>query len=319
MNNFTSTLIPLKQCWICGCEYLHRWNEEIFDTQGLSDPIVCAYNKMSFWLNRCPECGFAQPEGLPSEPDYFDRYYSYDRSSDCMELDYSTPYKDFIFHTIVDKLSHFLPAHRRELLDVGTSVGRMLTVAKEAGWESEGIELNPIVANFAAQRTDRSVHQMNAYKLAATGRRFDAVILTDVLEHIPNPVAILKDLQKLLRPGGWIAVKVPYGLNQWRKEKIRTRLGKIPAPHIATNLGHINHFSPNALEKSLTQSGFDSIEIEVGAPEYPPLDGSLPSLISRGSRFLSYSLAQLPGGLNTPLAFNLQAYARVCETEESRS
>jgi 2-polyprenyl-3-methyl-5-hydroxy-6-metoxy-1,4-benzoquinol methylase len=304
-------MVPVKACWICNHEKLTHWNKELFDMTWQVDPVIKRYHQRDFWLVRCSECGFIQPEALPEESDFFDRLYSKDRGGDWMELEYSSPYRDFIFRSVLQQLQKRLSEGSRKLLDVGSHVGRMLTLAKEHGFEASGIELNPAVAQFAARRTGLPVIQMNAHELARTGQRYDAISLLDVLEHIPQPLSILKDLRELLVPGGVIAVKVPHGLNQWRKEKFRTLLGKIPAPWIATNLVHVNHFNINSLKMALANAGFQDVTFMVGGPEYPPSKGTWLAKIGLFFRWLCYRFASLPGMLRSPFAFNLQAFARV--------
>jgi len=251
-----------------------------------------------------------QPEGLPAEADYFDRLYDTKLSEHGMALDYDTPYKDAIFGVILKALSKRLPPGRRTLLDVGTHVGRMLQLATAAGFDASGIELNPTVAEYAARRTGRPVIQLNAFELTQTGRQYDAVLMTDVLEHIPRPKAILADLYTLVRPDGWIAVKVPCGANQLRKQRFRVRVGSAESLTIATSLVHVNHFTPSSLKKVLTDAGFRNVTVTAGAPEFSPLLWSLKSVFDTLAKKVVYRLARLPGGVRTPLALNLQAYGQ---------
>src|SRR5207237_7184941 len=104
-----------------------------------------------------------------------------------------------------------LAAGRRRLLDVGAHAGRFIHLAQTRGWQVEGIELNPRTAAYAAAHTGAPVHRVNAHGLALGGHRYDAVVLTDVLEHIPEPVKLLRELAALLDPGGVVAGKVPNG------------------------------------------------------------------------------------------------------------
>ena len=193
-----------------------------------------------------------------------------------------------------------VPSGDRSLLDVGAHVGRMLYLAREAGWRPEGLELNCLTASFAAERTGLPVHRKNARDAAAAGMRYDAVILTDVLEHIPDPVTVLTDLRRLLNPGGWIAVKVPCGINQLFKQRIRAGLSKRHDSDIATNYVHINHFGPRSLEEALRRSGFDAVSVGVGAPEIVPGAG-VGGFSSRLFRIGVYSAARfLPFGTRSP-------------------
>src|SRR5262249_30687205 len=173
-------------------------------------------------------------------------------------------------------------------------------------------ELNPRTATFAAQRTGRTIYRINVEQLLPRGVTFDAVTLTDVLEHIPDPVRILRLLRQLLAPGGWIAVKVPCGRNQLLKERVRWLVGQKDWLRVASNLVHVNHFSPASLRLALAKAGFSRVGLTVAAPELP-VTGPADPLLGRWSnrfRWGVYRVARaLPGGVHTPLALNLQAYA----------
>jgi hypothetical protein len=119
---------------------------------------------------------------------------------------------------------------------------------------------------------------------------------------------VLRASQRLLCPGGWIAVKVPCGRNQFLKEAIRGVAKSQPIQ--VSQLGHVNQFSVGSLRTALDGAGFVDIEVRIGCPEL--FEGS--SLARRAARVFRsavYSVGSaLPGGVHTPLALNLQAYAR---------
>jgi hypothetical protein len=79
---------------------------------------------------------------------------------------------------------------------------------------------------------------------------------------------------------------------------------------IADNLVHVNHFSPGALAMALDRAGFTRIVVSTGAPELLPVAGYVVRRgLSNALRLGVYAAASLPGGVHTPLALNLQAYA----------
>jgi SAM-dependent methyltransferase len=233
-------------------------------------------------------------------------------SEDWVEREFEATYKDFIFRTILDELHRRGAGSSRRLLDIGAHAGRFMYLAGQAGWNAEGIELNPRTAACAARRTGRPVHQVNAQTLAAGSERYAAITLIDVLEHIPEPVALLAIAARLLEPGGLIAVKVPNGHAQWWKERAISSLIRSHPVSIADNLIHVNHFSPRSLTIALERAGFTQVEVRTGAPELLPADvRPLRSALSNAVRLGVYAAASLPGAVRTPLAFNLQAYAQV--------
>lgn len=305
---------PITKCWVCeGCD-LRRVHQGRFDFTEYSeqDPELADYTGGTFWLNRCNACGFAQPDVLPTLPNYFDRMYDQRWSDDWVEQEFESQCKDMIFETALNDLSERLNQNERRLLDVGAHVGRLIHLAHAKGWEAEGIELNPKTSAYAARRTKLKVHRANAHKLASQGNRYTAVTMLDVLEHIPDPVRLLENLRELLEPGGWVAIKVPFGKNQLLKEELRARLRKNYRVSVADNLVHVNHFSARSLRLALSKAGFSRIEIAIGAPELNVgANNTLKDRCSNVMRLGVYHCGRLlPWGVHTPLALNLQAYAQ---------
>ena len=312
-------------CWICGGTTLTRYCECAFDFRlyAEQDPEIHGYDNATVWLVRCAKCGFGQPEALPTLPRFFDRMYDQRWSEEWVEREFEADYKDFIFQRILSELDrrvdHGAAGRMRRLLDIGAHAGRFMHLAGGAGWSVEGIELNPRTAACAARRTGRPVHQVNAQTLAAGVTRYDAVTLTDVLEHIPEPLALLRTVATLLEPGGTIAIKVPSGQAQWWKERALSTIAPARPMSIADNLVHVNHFSRRALATALERAGFTDISVRTGAPELLPPDGQpLRRALSNGLRLGIYAAALLPGAVRTPLALNLQAYAQIPRSTAAR-
>jgi SAM-dependent methyltransferase len=307
----TLLFTPLSSCWICGGARLAPVHELRFDLEiyGTQDPELAAYSGQRLALRRCDACGFAQPGALPSLPRFFDRLYDQRWSDEWIANEFHSPVKDLIFSEILQSLARRLPADRRRLLDVGAHAGRFLVAAREAGWRPEGLELNPKTAGYAATRAGAVVHQGNVHTLDPGAGRFDAIAVTDVLEHVPEPLAVLERVRALLDEGGWVAIKVPNGPIQRFKEQLRARLVPGYRATLADNLVHVNHFSPGSLRLALRIAGFSNTAIVVGAPELPPGGGAHGASV-RAARRALFQAARVTGGASSPLAFNLQAYAR---------
>ena len=311
-SSTVSKFAPLDDCWVCGGTRLVRVHYGRFDFKDYleQDPQLAEYTGEGFWLRRCAGCGFAQPDVLPTLPGYFDRMYDQRWSDEWIEQEFKSNCKDLIFRDVLNALGRRLLLARR-LLDIGAHVGRFIHLAHLSGWDAEGIELNPRTAAFAALKTGLTVHRIHAHELAASERRYTAVTIVDVLEHIPDPVRLLVNIHELLEKGGWVAVKVPCGPNQLMKELIRARMRKGYRVSVADNLVHINHFSPLSLRYALRKAGFTSIKVRVGAPELTPSGLSGRAWMGMAFRRAVFRAGRmLPGGVRTPLAMNRQAYAQ---------
>jgi 2-polyprenyl-3-methyl-5-hydroxy-6-metoxy-1,4-benzoquinol methylase len=305
---------PVANCWVCEGGALSRYYRcrMDFNEYAEQDPELHHYTGEHVWLVRCASCGFGQPEAVPTLPKFFDRMYDQRWSPAWIEQEFGATYKDLIFHGILDELSARVPPARHRLLDVGAHAGRFLHLAQARGWTVEGIELNPRTAAYAEARTGAPVHRVSAQTLAHDGHRYDAVVLTDVLEHIPEPTRLLAALARLLEPGGIVAVKVPNGSAQLIKERWLARL-TTHRLSLAENLVHVNQFTPGSLTLALERAGFERTTVRAAAPELPPVAGA-GGLVGRVLRLGLFAAASLPGALHTPLGLHLQAYATVGKT-----
>jgi SAM-dependent methyltransferase len=298
-------------CWVCGASGLQRFHAAILEYSAwhAQDPGLAAYTGEKVWLVRCSGCGFAQPERIPTLPRYFERMYDQRWSEDFVVEEFTSTYRDVIYARILAALGDRVPRTPRTLLDIGSHVGRFLHLARQAGWESEGTEINDRTATYATAHSGSPVHRVRAEQVREIGRVYDAVTLSDVLEHIPEPVTLLSTVRQVLGGKGWISVKVPCGPTQVLKETWHERLGRGYRATLADNLVHVNHFSPRALRLALERAGYTDITVEIAAPEYPPG--------SRGAtwtRMAIYNIARvLPFGVHTPLALHLQAFARATD------
>jgi len=300
----------IRRCWICGGASLERFHESCMDFQeyATQDPDLARYTGERVWIVRCADCGFGQPERLPTLPHFFDRMYDQRWADDWVEHEFEARSKDFIFSGILRELGARVTTAPKRLLDVGAHAGRFMHLAQGKGWMVEGVELNPRTAACASRRTGALVHRMNAHFLADEGRQYSAVTLTDVLEHIPEPARLLAALNRLVEPGGWVAVKVPCGPSQWAKEQTLAALTAHKVS-LAGNLVHVNHFSPRSLKLALEHAGFTRVIVRTGAPELLPLlPGGVRPVFSNAIRLAVYAAGSVPGGVRTPFALNLQAY-----------
>jgi 2-polyprenyl-3-methyl-5-hydroxy-6-metoxy-1,4-benzoquinol methylase len=308
----TALITPVAACWVCGGSDLNRVHDARleFTEYRTQDPELAAYSGQRVAILRCRACGFAQPAGVPALPRYFDRMYDQRWSADWIEREHHAAYKDGIFDAVLGALEGRLPASRRRLLDVGAHAGRFIARARTRGWDADGLELNPRTAAYAAAASGGCVHQGSLDTWSAPGAGYDALTMTDVLEHIPDPRAALRRAHDLLNPSGWIAIKVPNAPVQRIKERARSWLRPGYQPALADNLVHVNHFSPQSLRLALEHEHFGDVVVTVGAPELPDA-GAIASRVDRMARTLAYGVARgVPGGTHSPFAFNLQAYAR---------
>lgn len=96
-----------------------------------------------------------------------------------------------------------------KLLEIGCGSGARLLRHQERGWNVTGIELQDDVAKALSQATGLRVLSGNIETMELS-EQFDAIVMDMVLEHLYNPVAVLKQIRKWLRPGGELVLTIPY-------------------------------------------------------------------------------------------------------------
>ncbi|MBL4741239.1 MAG: methyltransferase domain-containing protein [Sneathiella sp.] len=117
--------------------------------------------------------------------------------------------QEYFGHSRQDVLAH-VPDGVSAILSLGCGFGQMEKTLVDKGCSVVGIELSPEAAAIAssngleviAKPADVGIKDLE-------GRQFDCVLLSDVLEHLTDPVSIFKSCVDLLAPGGTVVVSIP--------------------------------------------------------------------------------------------------------------
>jgi SAM-dependent methyltransferase len=105
----------------------------------------------------------------------------------------------------LDALASVTRRRLGRLVDVGCAAGYFVEAAAARGWEAHGVEPSP----EARQGMAPAVAPRVAPSLDALDGSFDAITFWDVLEHLPDPLATLREARARLRPDGVLGVVVP--------------------------------------------------------------------------------------------------------------
>lgn len=195
----------------------------------------------SMYIVRCQRCGLIRTENF-EEPDY----KKYHRDEEYLEFE--THFRN-IFLKRVQIIEKFSPESGK-VLEIGCSVGIFLTILKEKGWEVWGVEPSKS-ANVAGKKGIKVVNKIFE-KATLPNSYFDLIILNHTLEHLEDPLGILKKARTLLKKGGKIFVDVPnFG-------SLSSNLLGRRWPYLAPS-EHIHHFEPRTLKKVMRKAGFKII------------------------------------------------------------
>jgi 2-polyprenyl-3-methyl-5-hydroxy-6-metoxy-1,4-benzoquinol methylase len=95
------------------------------------------------------------------------------------------------------------------MLDLGCGDGTVLWLAREDGWDVKGVELFPELTKLVRDTLGLDVETSDISSYNGEEGRWDCVVLTHVLEHLPDPVGALIKIRNLLKPGGAGVLEFP--------------------------------------------------------------------------------------------------------------
>lgn len=159
----------------------------------------------------------AKPTSQELHQYYADKYYQEAKGS--YELEYT---KDELlyFRAKLEQRSSVLQRHLssfnngvKRLLDVGCGEGYALAFFREQGWSVKGIDFSSAGVESKNPGCMDALVTGDIFALLeaeiATGQTYDVVWLQNVLEHVIDPLDLLKSLRTLVSPGGLAVVTVP--------------------------------------------------------------------------------------------------------------
>lgn len=139
---------------------------------------------------------------------------------------------------------------KTKVLDFGSGKGQFLVQAKLSGWETLGIETSTSRAAFAKEKYGLEI-QTGFYQGGKinTGD-FDLITLFHVLEHLPEPVALLHELtKKNLKSGGILVIEVP-NFGSWQSRIAGKDWMHLDIPR------HLSHWTETKLLDQIQPLGF---------------------------------------------------------------
>jgi 2-polyprenyl-3-methyl-5-hydroxy-6-metoxy-1,4-benzoquinol methylase len=143
------------------------------------------------------------------------------------------------------------------LLEIGCGSGSQLARMKQAGWDTMGVDFDPQAAD-AARLRGLDVEVGDVRDLNLEGRSFDSVVMAHVLEHVFDPVSLLIECKRLLKPGGRLVSITPNGRSLGHRVYKRSWRGLEPPRHIAV-------FTPGGLRIACDHAGLAVERLDVTA------------------------------------------------------
>ena len=166
-------------------------------------PYTTRYNDITFDHVRCRCCASVFVDPIPGE-DTFSSMYSKASYHDVHYIDS----KSVQYGASAKLLRYFLPAGS-SVLDYGCGLGLFLQTLRSEGFSATGVEYDEDAATYAAKITGCPVLTAEDFMSKQNKPTYDALHLGDVLEHLPEPCATLRELLCFVKPAGLLFVEGP--------------------------------------------------------------------------------------------------------------
>lgn len=288
-----------RPCPVCG----GKGERQVF-------PYRTTWNGKTFQYIECRGCGSTYVDPSPTELDFQKMYskvnYHNEHYSECSVKNYRK--STSLLRSQVENVT--------TLLDFGCGNGAFLAAAKEDGFTATGVEFDSETILFASENSGCPVFTLN--EIMERGEKFEVIHLGDVLEHLPDPASLFKELESLLVDNGVFFVEGPLENNPspvlfsarlfgWAKKNIKAGAGGTHAPT------HLLRVSESAQRNFfMRRLGYREHYFSVSETGWPYLlpDGSTGLLKNMIGRF-----AVLLSGVRLgPIVFGNRFYA-ICKPE----
>lgn len=217
----------------------------------LSDKFGYLFEKDSLTIVQCNECDLVYVNPVFDNDKYIELYKSENYQEIVKQLgEESHEYRKRRFgKERIDVIEKYHNSElSKSLLEIGCSTGFVLEEAAERGWDAVGVELNPSAVDFGNKRGLTIINKpLEQIKFT---RKFSAIALYDVLEHLIDPIHLLETLREALEPGGKIYVYVP-NFNSASKQLLGVKNA-----HFIWPSHHLTYFTPKTLKQFLERKQF---------------------------------------------------------------
>lgn len=149
-----------------------------------------------------------------------------------------------------------------KLLDVGCGYGTFLKMAEDSGWQIQGVEISNSAYKYAKERLGLNVLKSTLKEARYPDEYFNVVTLWGVLEQLYNPSAELREVKRILKEGGLIALRLHNATFHIFIHRFFRFLGNLDVKlNLKPTIFHFYSFSPKTIRKILEKVGFVDIKV----------------------------------------------------------
>jgi SAM-dependent methyltransferase len=268
-------------------------------------PIFYELHGKQFHAKQCAHCSFVylDPRLTPEELKllYSDEYFLHDGADFGAHSpsDYeSAAIKGSVkFPEILGWIRRYKPSG--EFFEIGCGMGYFLEYARKNGYTVSGIEYAELGVRTCQMKFGLNVQRGSFEELALQPDRYDVMFMGDVLEHLIQPLDMLRKAHSMLKPSGVLAAEVPSTFNS-----LAGRLAVAGMRVLGTKKKmamppyHVSEFTPKTLRSMLERAGFKNCIIiqRIKSPSAITLRGSMfEKVVKKTLQYPNYGLTKSLG------------------------
>lgn len=233
---------PVKACHVCG-----------------SIRVYYLFSRFDCRVVRCEDCGLVFVNPQPNDEElakiYHANYFLANEAADGRQM--ISGVKQATAGLYLSEISRYHGPEKGRLLEIGCGNGEFLSLAETAGWQVTGVEYSAVACETARSRVKNGAVICGELKAAnLPGDQFDLCVISDVLEHIRSPLDFLREIHRVLQPGGTLFVATP-SMDSWSARFLRQKWMEFKAEHLV-------YFDQQTLQTALFKTGFREVIVRPG-------------------------------------------------------
>ncbi len=153
--------------------------------------------------------------------------------------------------------------HGGELLDIGCGFGAVLKeMAQYEEWGLQGVEIGEKAVAYARELVpSATIQEGTLAEINYPPASFDCILMVTVLEHVKDPLAVLKQVMTWLKPGGLLLLQTPHVEPFIRMKRY---VPSVPIHFEAPR--HLFDFSPRSLRMYMQGAGCEDVNLDIAVP-----------------------------------------------------